>query len=435
MKQKIIILLFFCIGFQTIQSQEWTLNDCIEKGLLNNKKLKIEANIIQISKEKQKEVKSNLLPKITAAIDYKYFLDMPTQLMPAKTFNPMAPDWQFNAAQFGVPHNVSTNIQFGMPIYNAKVLQGIKTTKIATELRELQFQKSKEEVYVTISNLYYSAQVIKNQIVFVDINTVNSKKLLKNLRLLKEQQLTTGTNVNKMELQVKQLETQKLVLESKYQQVLNALKINMGMVNVKFDVILKVNLVNSNMYKQQAITDVKLVETKKKIVASEIKSIKKELLPSVTLYGSYGQTGYGYDKKPNNFLDFYPTSFVGLKIAIPVLDFTRNHKIKQKRIENENASLQLELLNDQITIQIENTKLQIGVSQATIYNTQEQINLAQKVYDSTVLQHKQDVASLTDVILVDNNLRQAQQSYLSVVIDYLKADLELKKLTGNLLPN
>jgi len=35
--------------------------------------------------------------------------------------------------------------------------------------------------------------------------------------------------------------------------------------------------------------------------------------------------------------------------------------------------------------------------------------------------------------MADNALREAQQSYLSAVIETLKADLELKKLTGNIL--
>jgi outer membrane protein TolC len=58
--------------------------------------------------------------------------------------------------------------------------------------------------------------------------------------------------------------------------------------------------------------------------------------------------------------------------------------------------------------------------------------LAQTIYEQTILQQKQGTASLTDVLLADNALREAQQTYLSAVIDYLKADLELKKLTGNI---
>jgi outer membrane protein TolC len=72
------------------------------------------------------------------------------------------------------------------------------------------------------------------------------------------------------------------------------------------------------------------------------------------------------------------------------------------------------------------------VAKKTVETTTEQIQLAQTIYEQTILQQKQGTASLTDVLLADNALREAQQTYLSAVIDYLKADLELKKLTGNI---
>jgi OMF family outer membrane factor len=54
------------------------------------------------------------------------------------------------------------------------------------------------------------------------------------------------------------------------------------------------------------------------------------------------------------------------------------------------------------------------------------------VYDQVVLQQKQGTANLTDILLADNSLRESQQNYLSAIVEFLKAELELKKLTGNL---
>ena len=428
------VLLVFLIGYQAVQAQQtWTLEQCIDTALVNNKKLKINQNDIRISEEREKEVKSNPLPKIQGSIDYKYFFDQPTQLMPANALNPMAPEWQFNALQFGVPHNINANLQLGMPLYNATLLSNIKMTEIASELKELQHQRTQEEVYVTISDLYYNAQIIRNQISFMDANMVNTEQLLNNLKLLKEQQLATGTDVNKILLQFQQLKTQKQTLQSKYQQVLDGLKINMGVENLNFNVISEINYSKSLNYSNNILTDIKMVETKQKLIDREIKTLKRGLLPSVMLYGSYGTTGYGYDETPNDFLDFYDVSFAGLKIDIPVFDITRKHKISQKKMERENVDLQLDLLGEQNNIQINGATQQVSITQQTITNTKGQIALAQSIYDNTLLQHKQDVASITDVLLADNNLRQSQQSYLAAIISYLKADLELKKLTGNLI--
>jgi OMF family outer membrane factor len=83
-------------------------------------------------------------------------------------------------------------------------------------------------------------------------------------------------------------------------------------------------------------------------------------------------------------------------------------------------------------MQIENTTQQLVTNKRAIETADKQIKFAQDVYNQTILQQKQGVVALTDVLLTDNSLREAQQNYLSIVIDYLKADLELKKLSNQL---
>ena len=103
----------------------------------------------------------------------------------------------------------------------------------------------------------------------------------------------------------------------------------------------------------------------------------------------------------------------------------------QKKIELLNNELQAGLLSEQINMQVENARLQRTSALKMIDPANEQIKLAQTIFEQTLLQQKQGTAALTDVLLADNALRDAQQGRLTAIIDYLKADLELKKLTGN----
>lgn len=50
-----------------------------------------------------------------------------------------------------------------------------------------------------------------------------------------------------------------------------------------------------------------------------------------------------------------------------------------------------------------------------------------------MLQNQQGVASITDLLLADNALRETQQNYLTALINLHKAELEYKKVTGNLI--
>lgn len=433
-KHLFVLVLLLSIGISST-AQVWSLQQCIDTAQVRNKNLQMNRNNIAISEQKQKEAKANLVPKVMANADYKYFSNLPYQLMPLSTFNPAAVEGQFKEAQFGVPHNINANLQLMMPLYNPQMYGAIQTTRVASELVELQYKKTEEQIYFEISNLYYNAQIIHHQLAFIDSNLINSKGLLKNIQLLNQQLLAMGTDVNKVKFQLVQLTTQRESISSKYQQVLNALKFAMG-ISTEQTLQIEPNIEyrNSNEYSLASTLDLRLVKTQNRLLTTELNTLSKSRsLPSLNLIGSYGTTGFGYDKKLNNFLKFYPIGFTGLQLSFPLFNGTvTQKKINQKKIEIQNNELQFDLITEQNSMQIENAKLQRELTEKSIETSSEQIKLAQSIYNQTLLQQKYGTASLTDILLADNALRDAQQTYLSMVIDYLKADLELKKLTGNL---
>ena len=433
---KLIFISILFIGWNTVQAQEvWTLKQCIDTAQVYNKNLQINRNNISISKQREREAKANLIPKITANADYKYFMELPIQLMPMNALNTQAPEGQFRDLQFGVPHNINANIQLAMPLYNPQIYGAIENTKIANELTQLQYQKTEEQVLFDITTLYYNAQILKHQLDFMDSNLINSNRLLQNMELLKSQLLAKGSDVNKVKLQTEQLTTQRENVYSKYLQVLNALKMNMGIsleenITVVTDIFQPTLTDNSS----RNSLDLQLINTQNKLLNNELKILNRSrYLPSLNFIASYGTTGFGYDKTPNDFLDFYPIGFAGIQLSYPLFNGTvTQRKINQKKLEINNNELQAQLISEKNEMEIENAIRQRKIAENTIINTENQIDLAKTIYDQTILQQKQGTASLTDVLLADNALREAQQNYLNAIIDFLKADLEFKKLTGTI---
>ena len=430
-----LVLLLMVIGFQSAQAQVWSLQQCIDTAQVYNKKLQVNRNDIAIGEQREKEAKANLNPKVTANADYKYFTNLPYQLLPLNALNPAAPEGEFRAAQFGVPHNINLNLQFSMPLYNPQLYGAIQTTKIASEWIELQYQKLEEQIFFDISNLYYNAQILHHQLAFIDSNLINAERLFKNMQLLNEQLLVKGTDVSKVKLQVAQLTSQKVGVKSKYEQVLNALKFTIGL-SLENNLQIETNILYENSFEYSSLStfDFRMAIIKNRWLGLELNTLNKSrYLPSVNLFANYGTTGFGYNGKPNGFLDFYPIGFAGIQLSYPLFSGTvTERKINQKTLELKNNELQMGLINEQNYLQVENAKLQRKTAKNTVETLTEQIQLAQIIYEQTIVQQKLGTATLTDILLADNSLREAQQTYLSAVIDYLKADLELKKFTGNI---
>lgn len=429
-------ILFFLMGTFTSKAQVWTIEQCLDTAQLYNINLQINRNNLMIGLEKEKEAKANLIPKLTANADYRYYLNLPYQLLPVNAFNPAVPEGEYRAIQFGVPHTINANLQLSMPLYNPQVYGSIQATQIASEATELQYKKTEEQVFFEVSNLYYNAQVLHHQLTFIDSNIINADRLLKNMQLLHQQQLIMGTDVSKSKLKLLQLNTQREKIGSQYKQVLNALKLTMGVSTERqFEIVTDVFYQPGIEYTSSATIELSMLQTQNRLLTSELSTLNKSrFLPSINLIGIYGTTGFGYNGQPSAFLDFYPIGFAGIQLSYPLFNGTVTlKKLNQKKLEIKNNALQSDLLMKQNNMLIENAKLQREVAKSSVETTAEQIQLSQTVYQQLILQQKQKTASLSDVLIADNSLREAQQTYLLALVDYLKADLELKKLTGNIL--
>lgn len=434
--RKVLILVFTALAFQPAVSQSpriWTLEQCLDTARAHNKNILISGNNLSISDERVKEARAGLMPKININADYRYYTNLPYQLMPMSVFG--GPEGQFKETQFGVPHNVNANVQIAVPLYNPQVNGAIRSTKIASEISGLQKQKTEEQVYFEVSNAYYNAQILNSQKAFVQHNLDNTSKLLSNLKLLKEHLLAKGTDVDRVALQAEQLTTRMALLESQYALVLNSLKFLMGLpLETQMEVSPTIDHTRQDDYEDQLTTDIRLAQAQGRLVSSETTTLKNSRLPVVSLFGTFGTTGFGYDKSPNEFFDFYPIGFAGVQLSYPLFNgMATRRKISQKNIEMSNNRLQTDLLVQQSRMQTENARSQRSVANRTVANTVAHMNLAQSIYDQTLLQQKQGTATLTDILMADNALQEAQQAYLTAVVDYLKADLELKKQTGNIL--
>ena len=187
-------------------------------------------------------------------------------------------------------------------------------------------------------------------------------------------------------------------------------------------------------YEQHTSLDLMLIQTQNRLLSNELTTLKRSRLPSVSLFGSYGTLGYGYDKSPNQFLEFYSLGLVGLQVKYSLFDGTvTQKKINQKDLEMDNNELQLSLVADKNEMLIANARIEMKSARKLVETSKAHVNLANSVYTNTELQRQNEVASLNDVLQANNTLRESQQNHLSAIIDYLKADLHLKNLLGSTL--
>ena len=428
-----VFLLVWNLTSVELQGQTMTLQQCTDAALSNNKNLQMLRHNLKSGDLRKREAASNFLPKISATADYKYFSHLPYQLMPLSAFNPTAPEGQFREAQFGVPHNLGVNVQFTMPLYNPQLKAAVKGAEIAAEMGDLQVEKSEEQVIFEVTNLYYNAQILKYQIQFADSNLVNVDRLLSTIELLRQQGLAKGTDLSKVVLQQAQIQSQREQLEGKLSQVFNGLNFLMGRdLQTPLSVDSAIAKGSGVAYPISPSVDIRMIQIQGRLLENDLWVLKKSALPTVAIVANYGITGFGYFKQPDPFFKTFPIGFIGAQAAFPICNRTTSHKIAQKGVEIRGNRLQSELIQAQNELQITNAVLQKDLLLQHIPVVQQQIDLANSIYEQTRLQHQQGMATISEIILADNAVREAQTSYLNALVEYLKADLEWKKSSGSI---
>lgn len=415
-----------------LSAQTLSLEQCIDTALLYNRNIRLSQQDVYLANEKNKEIKGNLFPKLTGMADYRYYTDLPYQLMPAAAFG--GPEGTYKEVQFGVPQSLNANLQLTVPIFNPIALSAVKTTRIASEISEIQKMKTDEEVVLEVSNAYYNAQILLNQLAFMDSNMINTHKLLQTTILLHQQQMAKGTDVDRLRLQLDQIVNQRETVFSQQQQVFNALKFLMGK---PISDSIRVSITDNEMFQLdpqiQATTEMKLMEKKLQLNTAELKGLRHSKLPSLGAYGAYGTTGFG-NTGENSFFNFHPIGYVGAQLSIPLFNGTiTKHKIAQKKIDIQKTTLQKELVSEKSKLDQITVEMQYTLANKNIVTVTDQIRLAKKIYITTVLQNKLGTATITDLLLADNSLREAQQNYIVALVNLRKAELEHKRVTGTLL--
>lgn len=96
------------------------------------------------------------------------------------------------------------------------------------------------------------------------------------IQLLKEQLLAKGTDVSKIQLQAEQLTTQRENVFSKYTQVLNALKLNMGIsLEQTLTVETEINQTSLTDNSTRNSLDLKLINAQNTLLHNELKTLNR----------------------------------------------------------------------------------------------------------------------------------------------------------------
>ncbi len=435
MDKKFIVLLIFSFWLNANAQENWTLKQCIDYGLKNNRNNAIYANQKRAADAKAREVLADYLPQVSLTSTLDNNLKLQQTVIPAGIFGP-----DEMRVSLSKQYNMNTVAQLDQVIYDQSLIIGIKANKYNKQQAELNVHQSQEAIIYNISTAYFHIFVYHQQLELLDFNKATYEKQIEIYQL----QVTKGTvlqkDMDKVSVDYNNTVSQIRVAQSNLQLAENELKYEMGYpindllvvdvsMNLEIPVLLKET---SREFSPVSRIDYRLSELNIKVLETEQSRIRAEALPKLNAYFRYGGLGLG-DNLKGSYNDIMPYSAVGIKLTIPIFNFfKRNAQYKQAEINRINAEENLRLSEGKYRVEYENVYTKLLQAQANMENDRRNVALAESVLEVTDLQFQKGITNLTDWLNTQNSLKEAQNSYLNSLYNYYQARIDLEKAAGTL---
>lgn len=437
--QNMVLLLGLVISTitsaQNATRHEFTIQQCVDYAYKNNVQVKNALLNIQVQQQTNRDITSAALPTVSGTLSGNDYLQLPVSLLPGEFFG-SAPG-TFIPVRFGVKYNASATLQLQQLLFDGQVFIGLQARKTSMEFQAKNKEVTEEMIKTNIYKIYYQLVVSKTQIDLLDANISRLSKLEHDTKELYKNGFAEKLDLDKIAVQVANLETEKLKALNSIDLGYMGLKTLLGM-PVTDSLVLVDKLTEDQIsrdftldtaYNYTDRKDYQYLSLGKKLNEFNIKRYQLSYLPTVSLSGSYTKNA---QRNKFDFFgkgDWFTTSFIGLNISIPIFDgFGKDARIKKARFELKQTENQLDNLKLTIDNEVAQSRVNFRTAIATMNFQKKNMQLAESVYNQTKKKYEVGTGSNTEITAAQTDLVTAQTNYISALysaiiarVDYLKA--------------
>lgn len=433
---RIIILLF---SYVNMIGQEFNSKSLYNYAKANSPQLKNASLDVFLSDEKIKEIKSSGLPKINGELSFQNFINVPTTVVGANTFDPTASPDELIGLAFGTPFNANYSLQASQLIFSFSYLYAVKAAKNLNELARLSLVQEHETLFESIQLNLGQIILIKKQkdLILENIKELDSLKKKTNSLIANGFLEKTAINdLTVMELDLKngveQLNTNEdLALLSLKSKIGYPLDSNINLIK-NFERDNDTSSFRQNKLNPKSSRAVQLGEQSVLLSELNLKATKSEGYPSI--FGFFNQQHMAMRNSFDLFdanKNWYPSTLWGINVKIPIYNSGEGAaKNKQKELDLLKAKNELIDIENQIislfTLLKNNNK-----NALSSYNDQKiKVDLVETVYSNEEKKLSHGASNTLTISQRKMQLLQSKQALIQKEYELYKSEVQLRTHTN-----
>jgi outer membrane protein len=412
-----------------------SLDDAINYALKNTNSLKVSQNGVKDAEFLIKENLATGLPQVSGEVGYNFFYLVPNILLPDFTGQGKEP----TKVSFQQRNALSAGITANQLIYSPSYKVALRASKLARELAKVQLSSKEIEVKNQVINVYLPALVISEGMKSLDNNIANLTKTLKEVTATQKAGFIEQLDVDRLQLSLANLQSERETLERQRGSVINALKLAIGY-PLEGDIVLADDI--NTLLKPADDTDLlgkidisKRAELGVLGTVESLNLLNLELVKASAYPTVVGFTSLTENVQTNNLFtqawNFLPSGVVGFKASINIWDSgQRKAKVERAQLTLMNLKLQRNDVERGMTLQVMNARIAYTTAQKRLESQQKNVALAERIYATTQTKYKNGVGSSLETSTAEQQLYQSQFNLRSAQYDLIVAQKALQIALG-----
>ena len=430
------VFIFFFIGGIIAQEQEkemsLSMQEAIDYAIKNSYENKVSLNNIEAAKKKKWETTTIGLPQVNGVVDYQNWLKQQVQLV---DFNNDGVDEELI---FTKKQTTKASVTLSQLIFDGSYLVGLQSAKTYLKISEQAKEKTELSTREAVVNAYGNVLVTEKSIEILERNKAVLEKNLDETQKTYDNGLTELENVEQLQITLGNVESNLRNAERLREIAYQMLNVSLGnSIDTKLTLTSTLdNLVVDNTDLSLLVTqfdidnhiDFRIAQNDRESKRLLMKLEQSKYLPTLSAFVNYGVTAFS---DSFTFLDsnqrWLGSSLLGVSLNVPIFSsFGRNAKVKQAKIELENADIRLEEAKQKLNLQVETAKSEYQLGIENYETAKKNLALAERIEKKQQVKFFEGISSSFDLLQAQNQLYTQQNNYVQSMLNVIakKAQLE-----------
>lgn len=422
----------------TTETYSLSLEEAINFAIANSYQTQIAQLDVDKSLKQKWEIIAQGLPQISAAVDYQNYLKQPVTLIPGEIAG--GEPGTFVPVTFGTQQSLNATGTWNQLIFDGSYIVGIQSAKTLLQISKNAKTKTDLEVKKAVINAYGNVILAEESVDILQNNVESLRKTYQETKVTYENGLTEQEDVEQLEITL--LDVQNQLNRSKRMVNISYEMLNMTLgIPVESEVVLTDDLDELALeYSDLALLskeipveeniDYRIAKNSEESAEIQLKLQQAKALPTLSGFVNYGYQGFS-EKFTffNNNQEYFAQSILGISLNIPIFSSgLRGAQTQQRKIELEQAQLELLQTENQIKQQIKTEKSDYEFALENLETQKKNLELAQRIENKNQIKFTEGLATSFELNQAQRQLYTAQQNYLQAMLDVITAKVDLENV-------